>query len=74
MAATHGRSFWILDDVTPLRQIDGAAVLPDVQLYRPQPAYRLHFPIDVNRRRPVGDNPPAGAIIDYFPEGEAASE
>jgi photosystem II stability/assembly factor-like uncharacterized protein len=66
VAATHGRSFWILDDVTPLRQIDGSAALADVQLYRPQPAYRLHFPIDVNHRRPVGDNPPAGAIIDYF--------
>ncbi|MDB6090058.1 MAG: hypothetical protein JWN85_2842 [Gammaproteobacteria bacterium] len=66
VAATHGRSFWILDDVTPLRQIDGPAALPDLRLYRPQPAYRLHFPMEVNRRRPVGDNPPDGAIIDYF--------
>ena len=64
VAATHGRSFWILDDVTPLRQIGGAA--PEVRLYRPEPAYRLHFPIDVNRRRPVGDNPPNGALIDYY--------
>jgi len=52
--------------VTPLRQIDASAPLPDRRLYRPQPAYRLHFPTDVNRRRPVGDNPPNGAIIDYF--------
>ena len=66
VVATHGRSFWILDDVTPLRQIEGSAALPDLRLYRPQGAYRLHFPIDVNRRRPVGDNPPAGAVIDYF--------
>jgi photosystem II stability/assembly factor-like uncharacterized protein len=66
VAATHGRSFWILDDLTPLRQIDPAAMLPDVHLYRPEGAYRLHFPIEVNRRRPVGDNPPNGAIIDYF--------
>lgn len=66
VAATHGRSFWILDDVTPLRQIEGSEPLADLRLYRPQPAYRLHFPIDVNRRRPVGDNPPAGAVIDYF--------
>jgi len=66
VAATHGRSFWILDDVTPLRQIDGAAAIPDSRLYRPQTAYRLHFPEDVNRRRPVGDNPPSGAVIDYF--------
>ena len=66
VVATHGRSFWILDDVTPLRQIEGSAALPDVRLYRPQRAYRLHFPMDVNRRRPVGDNPPPGAVIDYF--------
>ena len=66
VAATHGRSFWILDDVTPLRQIGGSAPAPEVRLYRPEPAYRLHFPIDVNRRRPVGDNPPNGAIIDYY--------
>ncbi len=66
VVATHGRSFWILDDVTPLRQVDSSAAPPDVRLYRPQRAYRLHFPMDVNRRRPVGDNPPAGAVIDYF--------
>jgi hypothetical protein len=66
VVATHGRSFWILDDVTPLRQIEASAALPEVRLYRPETAYRLHFPIDVNRRRPVGDNPPAGAVIDYF--------
>jgi hypothetical protein len=66
VAATHGRSFWILDDVTPLRQIDGLGPLPEVRLYRPQAAFRLHFPQDVNRRRPVGDNPLNGAIINYF--------
>ena len=66
VVATHGRSFWILDDVTPLHQVEASAALPDVRLYRPETAYRLHFPIDVNRRRPVGDNPPAGAVIDYF--------
>jgi photosystem II stability/assembly factor-like uncharacterized protein len=66
VAATHGRSFWILDNLTPLHQVDGSATVPDMRLYRPRSAYRLHFPIDVNRRRPVGDNPPNGAIIDYF--------
>ncbi|HET9389876.1 MAG TPA: hypothetical protein VFO44_09540 [Steroidobacteraceae bacterium] len=66
VAATHGRSFWILDDLTPLRQIEVGAALPPVRLYRPEAAYRLHFPIEVNRRRPVGDNPPNGAIIDYY--------
>jgi photosystem II stability/assembly factor-like uncharacterized protein len=66
VVATHGRSFWVLDDLTPVRQIDPAAAVPEVRLYHPQPAYRLHFPLEVNRRRPVGDNPPRGAVIDYF--------
>ena len=66
VVATHGRSFWVLDDLTPLRQLDPAAAVPEVRLYHPQPAYRLHFPLEVNRRRPVGDNPPRGAVIDYF--------
>jgi photosystem II stability/assembly factor-like uncharacterized protein len=74
VAATHGRSFWVLDDITPLRQIDPAAPAADVLLFKPQPAYRLHYPDEVDRRRPVGDNPPPGAIIDYFfkaaPKGE----
>jgi photosystem II stability/assembly factor-like uncharacterized protein len=74
VAATHGRSFWILDDVTPLRQIDGSAAVPEVRLYRPQSAYRLHFPLDVNRRRPVGDNPPPGAVIDYFLKAKPAAD
>src|SRR5882724_2745800 len=66
VVATHGRSFWVLDDLTPLRQVDASATVPGMHLYRPRSAYRLHFPIEVNRRRPVGDNPPNGAIIDYF--------
>jgi hypothetical protein len=74
VAATHGRAFWILDDLTPLRQIDPAAAVPNVQLYRPQPAYRLHYPSDVNRRRPVGDNPPKGAVIDYFLKTKPAAK
>ena len=66
VAATHGRSFWILDDLAPLRQVDTSSAAPELRLYRPQTAYRLHFPTEVDRRRPVGDNPPKGAIIDYY--------
>jgi photosystem II stability/assembly factor-like uncharacterized protein len=65
IAATHGRSFWVLDDITPLRQIDAAAK-PEVILYKPEAALRLHLPDQVDRRGPVGDNPPPGAIIDYY--------
>ncbi len=64
--ATHGRSFWILDDVTSLRQIAAGSSDPEIQLYTPEVAYRLYYPDQVDTRRPVGQNPPAGALIDYY--------
>ena len=66
VAATHGRSFWILDDVTPLRQASSAIAADDFHLYQPATAVRLHFPDSVDRKRPVGDNPPKGAILYYY--------
>ncbi|MGC2694193.1 MAG: glycosyl hydrolase [Candidatus Angelobacter sp.] len=66
IVATHGRAFWVLDDITPLRQLDSLAAVPEMFLYTPQTAVRLHLPTDIERRGPVGDNPPPGAIIDYY--------
>ena len=70
VVGTHGRGFWILDDITPLRQAGEAAAAPDVYLYRPAGAVRVRWnentdtplPID----EPVGANPPDGAILDYY--------
>ena len=74
VAATHGRAFWILDDINPLRQIGAATASDPVVLYTPQTALRLHYPDSIDSRRPVGANPPAGALIDYVlqsaPKGE----
>jgi photosystem II stability/assembly factor-like uncharacterized protein len=64
--ATHGRSFWILDDVTPLRQVPAAAAAPVALLYAPEKAYRLYYPDAVDSRPPSGENPPAGVLIDYY--------
>ncbi len=72
IAATHGRGFWILDDVTPLRQAKASAA--ELVLYSPETALRLHYPDQVNSRRPVGENPPAGAIIDYVLPADATTE
>ncbi len=72
VAATHGRSFWILDNVTPLRQAQAAA--DELVLYTPATALRLYYPDQVNTRRPVGANPPAGAVIDYVLPADASSE
>ncbi len=64
--ATHGRSFWILDDVTPLRQVQAAAAASNVYLYKPEIGYRLYYPDQVDARPPAGQNPPAGVLIDYY--------
>jgi photosystem II stability/assembly factor-like uncharacterized protein len=67
--ATHGRSFWILDDISPLREMT-AALLREPTLLHPASAYRLSqstwtdTPIPPDE--PLGANPPAGAVIDYF--------
>jgi photosystem II stability/assembly factor-like uncharacterized protein len=66
VVATHGRSFWVLDDLTPLRQASAQSAQADVILYQPQIALRLHYPEEFDKRQPVGDNPPPGAIIDYY--------
>ena len=66
VVATHGRSFWVLDDITPLRQLSAQSAGADTILYQPKTALRLHYPEEVDKRQPVGDNPPSGAIIDYY--------
>ena len=66
IAATHGRAFWVLDDITPLRQLDSVSSTAEMVLFKPETALRLHLPTDIERRGPVGDNPPPGAIINYY--------
>jgi photosystem II stability/assembly factor-like uncharacterized protein len=69
IVATHGRSFWILDDITPLRQLNGEVAHAPAFLFTPQEAIRWRWnrnpdtplPPEV----PAGKNPPDGAIIDY---------
>ncbi len=66
VVATHGRAFWVLDNLTPIRQVNAQAASAEVVLYQPQTALRLHYPEEFDRRQPVGENPPAGAMIDYY--------
>ncbi len=70
VVATHGRSFWILDDITPLRQVDGAVVAAKVHLYKPEDAWRVRWSkytdTPIPPEEPAGKNPPDGAIIDYY--------
>jgi hypothetical protein len=66
VVATHGRSFWVLDNITPLRQIDTKSADAEMILYKPEPALRLHYPDQIEKRGPVGDIAPMGAMIDYY--------
>ncbi len=67
---THGRSFWILDDITPLRQVTGAIAASGVHLYAPQDAWRVQWNKNTDTPlppdEPAGENPPDGAVIDYW--------
>jgi hypothetical protein len=63
--ATHGRSFWILDDLTPLRNTTAQAATQPV-LYKPRVTYRTRWPEFFEKRQPVGENPPNGAIVYYY--------
>ncbi len=70
VAATHGRGYWILDDVTPLRQAGAARAATTAYLFKPEPALRVRFgtndPTPWPPELPAGENPPTGAIIDYY--------
>jgi len=66
---THGRSFWILDDATPLRQAAEAAAARGPFLYAPATAMRVRWNRNTDTPlppdEPAGENPPDGAILDY---------
>ena len=79
--ATHGRAFWILDDISPLRQYQDSIAKEDVHLYTPGSATRYQsYGFNEGGPKPVltGQNPPDGALIYYFlkdkPKGEATIE
>jgi len=76
VVATHGRSFWILDDLTPLHQITNRVEKLDFYLFKPRDAYRMG---GWGRPQPnVGQNPPGGSVIYYYfkekPEEEVILE
>ena len=65
VAATHGRSFWILDDIAPLREraTEGTALFPPAVAIRVRRNTNTDTPLPPEE--PVGENPPAGAVVDY---------
>lgn len=69
VVATHGRGFWILDDVEPLRALARKASLGKAFLFQPELAYRVRRSTNTDTplppEEPTGQNPPSGAILDY---------
>ena len=72
VVATHGRGFWVLDNLTPLRQITPDTASREVVLLTPGTAYRWAFLRGGSSG--TGQNPPAGAIIDYILSSKPQSE
>jgi len=70
VVGTHGRSFWILDDISPLRQLTAEIAASDAHLFAPRATFRL--PRNTNTdtplppEEPAGKNPPDGAILYYW--------
>ncbi len=78
VVGTHGRSFWILDNITPLRQISMDLAKNEAILFKPQTTYRVRFSLytdtPITQEEPAGQNPPDGAMIDYFLKEKAQGE
>jgi hypothetical protein len=74
IAATHGRGFWILDDITPLRQLKAKNLAPAF-LFKPEVATRVRWNTNTDTPIPpdeaAGKNPPDGAIIDFYLNSDA---
>jgi photosystem II stability/assembly factor-like uncharacterized protein len=66
VVATHGRAFWILDDVSPLRQFTDSVAGENMHLYQPATAYRVHTGEAPPRLVFAGKNPPNGTVIYYY--------
>ncbi len=72
---THGRSFWILDNMSALRQLDPHKVSDGNKLYAPASAWRVRWNMNTDtplpQEEPAGENPPDGAMIDYYLQQDA---
>ena len=70
VVGTHGRGIWILDDITPLRQVDAQTANAEAVLFTPTTALRVRWNTNPDTPwppdEPAGPNPPEGAILNYY--------
>jgi hypothetical protein len=78
VAASHGRAFWILDDISPLRQLDAKVEAASAFLFPPSTAMRIRASTNHDTplppEEPAGENPPPGAIFYYYLKSPAQGE
>jgi photosystem II stability/assembly factor-like uncharacterized protein len=76
LAGTHGRGFWVLDDVSPLRQLSAASATEPAVLWEPARATRVRWNLNTDTPlppdEPAAPNPPDGAVLDYWLRETAA--
>jgi photosystem II stability/assembly factor-like uncharacterized protein len=76
VVATHGRGFWILDDLSPLRQFAPGVFAAEAFLFKPQTAVRVRWNMNTDTPlppdEPGGENPPDGATIHYVLKEDAS--
>jgi photosystem II stability/assembly factor-like uncharacterized protein len=77
IVATHGRGFWMIDDISALRQIDSSVTSAAAFLFKPSETIGMPAQSDngtpLQKDEPQAENPPAGAFIDYYLKSAARS-
>ena len=77
VVASHGRGFWILDNINPLRSIAQSNKNENVVLVKPANTYRVRWDMNTDTPlptdEPAGENPPDGATIDYYLKDNSTS-
>ena len=75
IVATHGRGFWVIDDISSLRQVTPAVLAADAYLFKPGDAINVQQGGDdgtpLQKDEPQATNPPNGAVIDYYLKTDA---
>jgi photosystem II stability/assembly factor-like uncharacterized protein len=76
VVGTEGRSFWILDDLTPIRQLSSEVKAQDVHLFEPVPVHRYRYSgvLQEGFQHGTGTNAPKGAVLNYYLKSKPKSE
>jgi photosystem II stability/assembly factor-like uncharacterized protein len=75
IAATQGRSFWLIDDLTPLHQLSDQVTSSDSYLFKPMPSYRMGPAFSFGRApKTAGQNHPGGVLVHFIVKDTAKAQ